>query len=389
MSNIPLDNSKNKFLITERSLNYILRPVRTRMNRYPYTYNVENMSENITVTVDRAWTPANHMILDFIGHQLWEHGYKKVSKKRTSWKNDLSQSMLRKAQDLTGYNGNDIPDNLKPYVQKYLEYAKYRRESYELADKFYRNEHDFDDQQCEQYDKRCQNVTKIMDEIRNEVGIHILDQLEALDLESFKSIEHHTYELKLSKLKERYSNYFNDRKGEYLLNLIKRTSETRFTMPYALRIPIMGENKDQENSVTKISGVGIDYVMIKNENFFNLKNDSNKILVSFDTLLGRAYVHNLLTLNTDWFEKDFLKLDGLAASIYRRFFVTKRGNKFAELSIKAMVDYFGLIENSRYPEIIKKAFEDIKNAGLINDYNFNANGGKFSKGYIEVVKSSK
>ena len=39
-----------------------------------------------------------------------------------------------------------------------------------------------------------------------------------------------------------------------------------------------------------------------------------------------------------------------------------------------------------YPAIIERAFEDIKNTGLILDYKVVANGGKFSKGYIEVEK---
>ena len=76
-------------------------------------------------------------------------------------------------------------------------------------------------------------------------------------------------------------------------------------------------------------------------------------------------------------------------AIYRRFFVTRSGNKFGQIEVKELIDYFDLLKNSRYPGVIERAFEDIKNAGLINDYKVNANGGKFSKGVIEVVKSSK
>ncbi len=84
-----------------------------------------------------------------------------------------------------------------------------------------------------------------------------------------------------------------------------------------------------------------------------------------------------------------MKLDGYASAIYRRFFVTRAGNKFDQLTIKEMVDYFGFLKNSHYPKVIEKAFEDIKSAGLIHDYKVIVNGGKFSKGVIEVVKSSK
>ena len=51
--------------------------------------------------------------------------------------------------------------------------------------------------------------------------------------------------------------------------------------------------------------------------------------------------------------------------------------------------FFGFANNCRYPAIIKQAFEDIKNAGLIDDYKISVNSGKFSKGYVEVKTSSK
>ena len=89
------------------------------------------------------------------------------------------------------------------------------------------------------------------------------------------------------------------------------------------------------------------------------------------------------------FEEDFLELNGYASAIYRRFFVIRSGNKVDQLPIKQIVDHFGWSGNSRYPEVIKRAFEDIKTAGLIADYKLNTNGGRFSKGYIEVEKSSK
>jgi len=347
------------------------------------------MGEDATVTVDRAWTPANHTVLDFIGHQLWENQYKKIVKKRNTWKNELSTSMLLNAHGLIGYNDEKIPDELKQYVGKYLEYKKFRNESSEIAEFLFKNEHDLDDPSRKKYNKRCHYTLKIADKLREEIGMNRIDQLEAIDLGNYKYIGYSTIELKIKKLKERYNSFFRKRRAEYLLDLIKRTSEARFTMQYPLRVPITREHKSQENTVTKISDVRLENVMINNDTFFNLKIRNDKILVSFDTLLGRAYVHNLLTLNTDWFEENYLKLDGLASAIYRRFFVIKSGNKFNELPIKDLVDFFGLIENSRYPVLIESAFKDIKNAGLIDDYKFIVNGGKFSKGYIEVIKSSK
>ena len=86
--------NNSKFLITERSLNYILRPVQVRSQNYPYTYSVENLDEPVSVTVDKAWTPYNHLVLDFIGHELFTKAYKHINENRNNWKNEGSQGFI-------------------------------------------------------------------------------------------------------------------------------------------------------------------------------------------------------------------------------------------------------------------------------------------------------
>ena len=115
----------DKFLIAERSLNYILRPVQVNKDKYPYTYKVENLGSKVAVTVDRAWTYANHLILDFIGHELYEKCYAKVNEKRTTWKNEGSINLLMKVNDLIRYADKDkiIPDELKSCIPQYERYT--------------------------------------------------------------------------------------------------------------------------------------------------------------------------------------------------------------------------------------------------------------------------
>jgi hypothetical protein len=82
-----------------------------------------------------------------------------------------------------------------------------------------------------------------------------------------------------------------------------------------------------------------------------------------------------------------LKLVGFASAIYRRFFSNPK--VVEEIELKNLVNFFGFENNSQYPSVIKNAFEEIKNVGLIEDYKIIVNGGKFSKGYVEIKKSSK
>jgi len=102
-----------------------MRPVQVRKENYPYTYRIKNMDEEISVTVDRAWTPYNHLILDIIGHELFAKAYKHVDVKRNSWKNKVSQKLLMNVHGLKRYadRENIIKDELKPYIPKYKKYV--------------------------------------------------------------------------------------------------------------------------------------------------------------------------------------------------------------------------------------------------------------------------
>jgi hypothetical protein len=196
-------------------------------------------------------------------------------------------------------------------------------------------------------------------------------------------------EFKISELLQRYSSFFKKRRNEYFKKLLRKTSEVRFTFEYPIRVPIIENKVKNGEQQTIIKGVTLRKIKIENDKCFNVEVDGDNVRVIFNTFLGRAYVHNILTLNTDWFEEEFLNLNGYAAAIYRRFFVTRSGNKFDQLAIKDLVDYFRFMKNSHYPAIVEKAFGDIKSAGLIRDYKVVVSGGKFSKGYIEIEKSSK
>lgn len=351
----------NKFLITERSLNYILRPVQVRKNKFPYSYTVENLGNDVTVTVDAAWTYANHLILDFIGHELFEREYRNVVEKRNTWKNNLSQSLLRNFEDLMDLKDFEIPPHLRPYTLKYDEIERLKAQN---------------------------SDSQRIAELENQIGRQKLHEIEEL-ARRWGSVKLFGVEFNRNKLAERYQKFFKGRRSEYLNELIKRTSEVRFSLEYPIQKPVINQYVHKEKTISKIIDKSFEIVKIENNKIFNCKIDNGKIRVAFDTFLGRAYAHNLLTLNTDWFEEDFLKLNGYASAIYRHFFVTRSGNKVHQLPIRNIVEFFDLLKNSNYPKVIEKAFEDIKNSGLIADYRFKNNGGKFSKGYVEVDKSSK
>jgi hypothetical protein len=389
MSNNQPYKNNNKFLISDRALNNILRPVQVRKCNYPYSYVIENLDQQVTVTVDRPWTFAYHLTLDFLGHLLYEQEYKNVIEKRNTWRNDLSLSLLRNVNKLIEDKEREIPEKLRPYIGKFFEYTKYCKLASEIAEHLAKKGRDINESERAEYQKESKYNDKMAGKLREELGVSLIFQLQDLDLRRDNDKKIYTIECGVPQLIERFNIFFKKRRKEYLLNLIKRTSETRFTFQYPIRYPVTKEYQSNGKTERKIVSTRLENILVKNDNIFNYKIHDDKLLIGFNTFLGCAYAHNLLTLNTDWFEEDYLKLDGYASAIYRRFFVTRSGNKFDQLPIKDLVSYFDLLGSSRYPRVIEKAFEDIKKAGLIHDYKFIVNGRKFSKGYVEVIKSSK
>ena len=382
--NHPYKNN-NKFLITERSLNYILRPVQVRKENYPYTYCIENMNETVSVTVDRAWTPYNHLILDFIGHELHIKAYKDIKEKRTSWKNEASKYLLMQAHKLERHAEKEkiIQKELKPLIPKYENYILLNDLCNEWNELYCQDQ--LSEDKIELLKKRLEDLKSLKQEL-----VGYLDDLDDVhDLIFNKAIRQSEIEFKLTTVFDRYNKFFKNRRKEYIKKLLKKTSEVRFTFEYPLRVPVIEYIIQDDEKQPEIKEVDLKKIKIENDKCFNVEFDGNDVRVIFNTFLGNAYLHNIITLNTDWFEKNFLELEGFASAIYRRFFVTRPGNKFDQLAIKDLVNHFGFLQNSSYPQVIKKAFEEIKNAGLIYDYRFVVNGGKFSKGYIEVIKSTK
>jgi hypothetical protein len=340
------------------------------------------MDETVSVTVDRAWTPYNHLVLDIIGHELHSKAYKHIHKHRDHWKNEGSQRLLMKAGQLLRYSERDkiIKDELKPLIPTYKRYEQLVESCTEWEN--LSNHDKFSDEKIETQRKLYQEKN----ELHQELHIYLNDLHEVRDLIYGEAISSDRIEFKISTVLEHYNKFFKKRRKEYFKKLLQKTSAVRFTFEYPIRVPIIENKVKNGEKQTIIKGVTLRKIKIENDNCFNVEIDGDSVRVIFNTFFGRAYFHNILTLNTDWFEEGFLNLDRYAAAIYRRFFVTRSGNKFGQLAIKDLVDFFGFMKNSYYPAVVEKAFGDIKNAGLIQDYKVVVNGGKFSKGYIEVKK---
>ena len=124
-----------KFLISERALNYILRPVQVNNRNYPYSYVIENLDQDVTVTVDGPWIYSNHLILDFIGHEMYERVYQHVLQNKESWKNHTSLGYLQSVDALKEHQYADLTPELEPYAHYFEEYIQILIKEKELSNK--------------------------------------------------------------------------------------------------------------------------------------------------------------------------------------------------------------------------------------------------------------
>jgi len=367
-------DSQKKFLISERALNYLLRPVQVRQCNYPYSYDVENLGQKVTVIVDGPWTFANHLILDLIGHEQYTLSYQKIVSKRNNWKNDASLGLLNTIDKLKEQRYADLTPELEPYEDWFEKYHRARTKEQELKDQ-------------DDWGVELVKAKNVLSQVEQEIENPLLQKFENIYKILTNGRGWFSTKINLRNFYERYKMFFSKRRCEYVTELIKRTARVKFTLDYPVQHPVIETYWYNGESRTKVTGRYLETVKVENCRLFNFKIENNILHVKYDTFLAKLYTHNLMTLNTDWFDEDYLKLNGYASAIYRRFFSNRKN--VDEIKLKDIVEHFGFINNCRYPELINNAFEDIKNAGLIHDYKVNLNGSKFSKGYVEIKMQSK
>ena len=365
--------SRKKFLISERALNFLLRRVQVRKCNYPYSYVVENLGHPVTVTVDGPWTHNNHLLLDFIGHELYEAAYRKVVSNRNNWKNELSKFLMQKIDKLKEQQNADLPPELEKYEDWFVKYGHARMREQHLKDQGI-------------WGSELKEMGDLLSQLRDEIDLDLLSKFnEIYDIRTNGCVAF-AAEINMRRFYERYRSFFSGRRLEYLKELIKRTAGVKFTLDYPLQHPVIETYRYNGETKSKITGRYLDTVKVENCRLFNYKIENGILQVKFNTFFSKLYAHNLMTLNTDWFDEDYLKLNGYASAIYRRFFLNRK--KVAEINLRDIVEHFEFSKNSRYPKIIKQAFAEMKKEGLIEDYKFVVNGGKFSKGYVEIKMPS-
>jgi len=115
-----------------------------------------------------------------------------------------------------------------------------------------------------------------------------------------------------------------------ILDLIEKTSLIDFKITYPVR---MIKNKKSRQQFYKINVRSRLFELISIDKDIRSTDGAircREYYVSFNTILGELFVHNLKTLNFDWIHRDFYHLPGSAQIFYKRFILN---HNFPSMSI--------------------------------------------------------
>jgi hypothetical protein len=203
----------------------------------------------------------------------------------------------------------------------------------------------------------------------------------------------HTIEFTIDEVMDAYWDYFGtNRRHQRFRALIKETSKATFSFDgfpvRALIDPNAVEIKEAKGKKTYKGGqIYNEYIPIPRSNFFDCVLDGRQCHIQFRTLLGILFSHNILTLNTDWLPKEFLKLNTNAAALYRRFFSVVPRNQPRRLRVKDVFEHFGYPvggNNDKHLEYITKWLKDLIKVGLLAGFEVELRRGKIEYARIHL-----
>ena len=170
-----------------------------------------------------------------------------------------------------------------------------------------------------------------------------------------------------------------------ILDLLLRTYKMEFKLEFPVRL--IRNNKSQEHSYkmtlfSKLFDFG--YIDI------DIRESDNAVLcreyhLSFDTILGEMFVHNLKTKNYDWVHRDFYFLPETAQFFYRRF-ILNHNRTSGQIGLDKIANWLNLKDtniNNLVSTVESSVFEILLQCKFISKY-LKIDGQNGVKFYYEV-----
>jgi hypothetical protein len=272
-----------KKIITNRQLNFTLSPV-DKHNHKEMPYALNNYE------IDGTWNHHQSIILDIILDRLLKAYYAEYKGLPKSWR---SKKVMKKT---AAFSGKTITPEAISCLSLSPEdaYAKHCADNSNNAD---------DSGNIEQNDA----YEKFVEEFGQKTML----------------LHHDTpFGIIRSKLFEDYDilNKYRYTLDEYLRSIAATKFKLNYKIKYLQRPPQYDDNGKRTD---KGELIDLHYRMRDFQHLFKLNFTQDKIILNFDTPLGKLVLHNMLVLDTDWIPVEALELPKNAYFLYKRFVLNR------------------------------------------------------------------
>jgi hypothetical protein len=201
-----------------------------------------------------------------------------------------------------------------------------------------------------------------------------------------KDVESQTFESKLSEtdaetiMKSKHWIRFNDNifrkftslklKSNDILRLLLETSRVEFRLTFPVRLKLEGGNIREQpyrmNMLSRLFEFG--YIDRARESDGVIRN--REYFVTFNTMLGELFVHNLKMINYDWIREDLYSLPASAQIFFRKFIVNNNKPKIP-INLENIVRKLNLMDGNKTnleATVVTNVLEPLKMQEFISSY---------------------
>jgi hypothetical protein len=340
-------------IITNRQLNFTLSPVDT--------HNAKSMPHKLqNYEIDGTWNQHQSIILDILLDNFFKAFYKNYNTAPHSWQS------LKVIEALQRFENNIInPESVSSLSMSYREsYFKMTGDGLLVSLKEI-----YDSSESAQ--KKLTFDQFIDNNLQNSYEYKIMVKEIKKKLADFYSDVN--FEFNLSNLFDEYPIL---RKYRYTLNShLKNIENAKFKMTYKVKYMAKQPSfSDKGKLVQKGELIDLNYLMQDFQHVLKFDSDQQKLVLNFDTPLGKLVLHNLLIMDTDYCSIEAFNLSKNAYFIYKRFVLNKQAGKNKSKTIRLNFDELKAFLDLHWSNdrgigaIIEKALNDLAGHALVSSW---------------------
>jgi len=155
-----------------------------------------------------------------------------------------------------------------------------------------------------------------------------------------------------------------------ILKLLLETSRVEFKLTFPVRLRLNDKNLQEEPHRMNMFSRLFEFGDIERPRESDGVIRKRKYFVTFNTILGELFVHNLKMINYDWIREDLYSLPA-SAQIFFRKFIVNNNNPRIPINLETITGKLNLIDGNRSNlenTVKENVLEPLKMQGFISSY---------------------